>query len=160
MAYNFDDLLQQGKGAADNVLQNKKEVKEVLKDLETSLNKFLKIPIKLKEYTGYVKEDLDPILRISNPFKPKEKTGYNEVHIVHEQLGLSKEVFQLKRSDDVYPITVVRERNHSVADDQNEFANAIGLIASNSQFHLQLNSFKRQVEEKLKENSKNVPKSE
>jgi len=160
MSFNFDELLQQGKGAAENVLKNKREIKEVLTDLENSLSQFLETPIKFKEYIGYVKQDNDPFRRITSSFIPREKTGYNEVHIVSEEVELSKEVFQLKRSDDVYPITIVRDRNHSVADDQNEFAMAIGQIASNSQFHLQLNSFKRQVKEKLKEKPQDVPKSE
>jgi hypothetical protein len=160
MAFKFDELLEQGKGAAENVLKNKKQIREVLDDLEVSLSRFLEMPVKFKEYTGYAKGDEDPFIRMANSLKPKEKTGYNEVHIVHQQTGASKEVFQLKRSDDIYPITVVRERNHSVADDQNEFASAIGQIISNSQFHLQLKSFKRGVEEKLKEKPQDVPKSE
>ena len=69
-------------------------------------------------------------------------------------------MFKLKRSDDVYPITIAKERNHIVSDEQSEFANAVGQIVSNSQFHLQLNSFKRQVEEKVKEQPPLVPKSE
>jgi len=69
-------------------------------------------------------------------------------------------MFKLKRSDDVYPITIAKERNHIVSDEQSEFANAVGQIVSNSQFHLQLNSFKRQVEEKVKEQPPRVPKSE
>jgi len=159
MSFNFDQLLQQGKGAAENVIKNQKEIKEVLEDLENSLSQFLGMPIKLEENIGYVKNDEDPFVYIAKMLKPKEKTGYNEVHIVSEQVEFSKEVFQLKRSDDVYPITIVRERHHSVADDQNEFASAIGQIASNSQFHLQLNSFKRQVEEKLEERLKELPES-
>lgn len=162
MSFNFDELLQQGKGAAENVIQNRREIKAVLNDLQSSLSQFLEMPIKFEEYIEYVENDSDPlgIARLAFQFKPKEKTGFNVVHIVSEQVEFSKEVFKLKRSDDVYPITIVRERNHSIADDQSEFASAIGQIVANSQFHLQLNSFKRQVEEKLKEKPQDVPKSE
>lgn len=160
MSFNFDELLQQGKGAAENVIQNRREIKAVLNDLQSSLSQFLEIPIKLEEYIEYVQNDLEPLARISLQFKPKEKTGFNVVRIVSEQVDCSKEVFKIKRSDDVYPITIVRDRNHSVADDQSEFASSIGQIVSNSQFHLQLNSFKREVEEKLKERPQEVPKSE
>ncbi|WP_367107521.1 hypothetical protein [uncultured Psychrobacter sp.] len=151
MAFNFDKLLQQGKGAAENVVKNQKEIKEVLEDLENSLGQFLEIPIKLEEYIGYVKNEEDPFVYIAKMLKPREKTGYDEVHISSEQVNLTKEIFQLKYSDDIYPVTIVRDRNHSVADNQSEFAAAIGQIVSNPQFHLQLNSFKRQVEEKLQE---------
>ena len=30
MSFNFDELLQQGKGAAENVIKNKSEIEEVL----------------------------------------------------------------------------------------------------------------------------------
>jgi hypothetical protein len=160
MSFNFDELLKQGKGAAENVIQNKKEIKAVLNDLQSSLSQFLEIPIKFEEYIEYVKKDSNPLTIMNLQFKPREKTGFNVVHIVSEQVKCSKEVFKIKRSDDVYPITIVRDRNHSVADDQSEFASSIGQIVSNSQFHLQLNSFKREVEEKLKEKPQDVPKSE
>jgi len=76
---------------------------------------------------------------------------------VSEEVNFSKEVFQLKRSDDIYPITIVRGMHHSVADNQSEFAFEMGQIASNSQFHLQLNSFKSQVEKILKEKAQELP---
>lgn len=160
MSFNFDDLLQQGKGAAENVIQNSKEIKSVLDDLEISLSKFLSMPIRFEENIEYVQDHSDPFSFFSNQFKPKEITGFNVVSIVSIETGISKEVFKLKRSDDVYPITIVRGRNHSVVDDQSEFASSIGQIASNPQFHLQLNAFKRQVEEKLKDKPQDVPKSE
>jgi hypothetical protein len=160
MSFNFDELLEQGKGAAEDVIKNRKEIKDVFNDLQDSLSKFLEIPIKFEERIEYVGDKLDAISRLALQFKPKEKTGFNVVNIVSEEVGISRVVFKLKRSDDVYPITIVRDRNHSVADNQSEFASSIGQIASNSQFHLQLRSFKRQVEEKLKEKPQDVPKSE
>jgi hypothetical protein len=161
MHINFIDLLQQGKDAAENVIQNKKEIKSVLSDLEGSLSQFLEIPIKLEQHIEYVEyAELDQLSRLALQFKPKEKTGFNVVRIVNKQTELSNEVFKLKHSDDVYPVTIVRERNHSVADNQSEFASAIGQIVSGSQFHLQLNSFKRMVEVSLKEKPLDVPASE
>lgn len=160
MSFNFDDLLKQGKGAAENVIQNRKEIKAVLDDLQSSLSQFLEIPIKIEEYIEYVEQNPASLAVMALQLKQREKTGFNVVHIVSEQVECSKEVFKIKRSDDVYPITIVRDRNHSVADDQSEFASSIGQVVSNSQFHLQLNSFKREVEEKLKEKPQDVPKSE
>jgi hypothetical protein len=160
MSFNFDDLLQQGKGAAENVIQNRNEIKSVLNDLEVSLGKFLQMPIELEEYIEYVQDDQDPIARFTNQFKPKERTGFNVVSIKSSQVKISKDLFKLKRADDVYPVTIVRERSHFVADNQNEFATLIGQVVSNAQFHLQLRSFKRQVDEKLSENTQGIPKSE
>lgn len=160
MSFNFDELLQQGKGAAENVMKNRSEIRSVLTDLENSLSKFLGMSIKLEEHTEYVQGDQNPITMFANSFKPKEKTGFNLVSIKSTEVDISKELFKLKYSDDVYPITIVRERSHLVADDQSEFASSIGQIASSSQFHLQLNSFKRQVDAKLKEKPLSVPRAE
>jgi len=160
MTFNFDDLLLQGKGAAENVIKNREEVQSVLNDLEKALSNFLGISVKFEEQAEYVQHDTNPIAIFANPFKPREKTGFNIVNIVNVETEISKEVFKLKRSDDVYPITVVRERSHSVANDQSDFASSIGQIASNSQFHLQLKAFKKQVEAKLVENQQRIPKSD
>jgi hypothetical protein len=54
MSFNFDKLLEQGKGAAEDVVINRKEINIVLKGLQSSLSQFLGIPIKLKERTEYV----------------------------------------------------------------------------------------------------------
>jgi hypothetical protein len=160
MSFNFDALLQQGKGAAENVLQNRKEIREVLTDLESSLSQFLNLDVEFEERIEYVHDDSDPFTRAANIFKPREKTGFNVVYIKSKSVAVEKTLFKLKRSDDVYPITIAKDRNHLVSDEQSEFANAVGQVVSNSQFHLQLNSFKRQVEEKLAEQPPLVPKSE
>jgi hypothetical protein len=150
MHFNFDELLQEGKGAAENVIQNGREVKAVLNNLQNSLSQFLEIPIKFQESIEYVQDDPDLISKGGLNFKAEE-TGFKVVHIVSEQVKCSKEVFKLKHSQTIYPITVVEDKNYSVADDQSEFASVIGKIVSNSQFHLQLHSFKSLVEEKLKD---------
>jgi hypothetical protein len=160
MSFSFDELLQQGKGAAENVLKNRREIEEVLDDLKDSLTKFLDLEIEFEERIEYVRDGRDPFTGASSIFTQKEKTGFNVVYIKSKSVTVEKEIFKLKRSDDVYPITVAKERNHLVSDEQSEFANAVGQIVSNSQFHLHLNSFKRQVEGKLNEQQLLVPKSE
>lgn len=160
MSFNFDELLQKGKGAAENVIQNRNEIKAVLNDLESSLAQFLELEIEFEERTEYVHDSSGPLFRAANLLKPHEKTGFNVIYIKSTLVSVEKAMFKLKRSDDVYPITIAKERNHLVSDEQSEFANAVGEIVSNSQFHLQLNSFKRQVEEKLNEQPPLEPKSE
>lgn len=160
MSFNFNELLLQGKSAAEDVIQNRKEIKSVISELQNSLSSFLEMPIRLVERIEYIQNDSDIMTKLSFQIKPKEKTGFNLIYIVNEDVDLSKEVFKIKRSDDVYPVTIVRDRNHSVADDKSEFASALGQIASSSQFHLQLNAFKREVEEKLLEKLERLPGSE
>lgn len=159
MSFNFDEFLQKGKGAAENVLQNRKEIKEVLTDLQTSLAQFLELEIEFEERTEFESDDSDPFSRIAGAFKPRKSTGYNVVYIKSAVVDVDRAIFKLKRSDDIYPITIAKDKNHFVSDDQGEFASAVGQVVSNSVFHLQLNAFKRQIEEKLKGQLLPVPKS-
>ena len=157
MDLNFDELLNQGQGAAENVLKNRKEIKSVLHDLQNSLSKFLSMSIELKESIEFVEENSNSITRLAIQFKPKEKTGFNVVSIVSKEVDYSQELFKIRRSDEVYPITLVRDREHMVADDQTEFSSSIGQIVSKAQFHFKLKSFKKKVEQKQVLKIKDLP---
>jgi hypothetical protein len=159
MTYNFDELLLQGKSAAENVVQNRSEIEAVLDQLQRSLSQFLSIPIKFDETIEYV-QDPDPLSNLIIQLRPKEKTGFNIVCIHNEETKYSKGMFKIKLSDDVYPVTLVREKNRYVADNKSEFEAALGEIVSNSQFHLKLNSFRKKVEEILAQKTEDISDSE
>lgn len=148
MSFNFDEFLQIGKTAAENVSKNNNEVTAVLADLKHSLSTFLGIDIEFDERIEY--ELPDRFKMVINPFLPKEKTGFRALYITTPGTAAEIELFKLKRSQEVYPITIAMDQNRVVADDQDEFANAVGQLVSNSQFHLHLNSFKRKVDDELK----------
>ncbi|MDP2562835.1 hypothetical protein [Psychrobium sp. 1_MG-2023] len=143
MSLNFDKLLQKGKIAADNVIQNEAEIDDILKELQLSLSNFLNLEIKFLELIEY-KTEPQPLGKISF-YQPRVKTGFKEVHISSDNIDFSSEIFKIKRSDEVYPVTIVRGLNHSVADNKDELSLAIGEIVSNAQFHLQLKSFLNKV---------------
>jgi hypothetical protein len=160
MSYNFDDFLEKGNAAAKNVIKNRKEINEVLENLETSLAKFLTMGIEFNERDEYVSNNSDPVRMIVNSFIPREKTGFTVIYIKSTEVDVEKAIFKLKRSDNVYPITIEREKHRLVSDEQSEFADAVGQIASDPQLHLQLNSFKSNVTNKLEEQKLLVPKAE
>ena len=160
MAFNFDELLEKGKGAAENVLQNRKEIQEVLSDLKASLGKFLELDIEFYESTEYKDDNSHPFVKIANQFSPREATGFKILKVAHLESETEKSLFKLKRSDEVYPVTLAMEKNHIVSDNQKEFAASVGEAVSNSQLHLALKSFKREVEKKLEEKTKTSPKSD
>jgi hypothetical protein len=150
MPNNFDELLQLGSKAADDVLRNEKEVNKVIENLKTSLCKFLQFDVTLDEEVDYVKYS-NHLPAISELLRPKEATGFKVVVIRHKS-GANRELFKLKRSDDIYPVTVAIEKHSVIADTQQEFRNAVGQAISNSQLHLKLKAFKREVDEIVEKN--------
>ncbi|MDE1312641.1 hypothetical protein L9W73_17000 [Vibrio aestuarianus] len=147
MSFNFDELLNQGKDAADLVTQNKREINEVLTNLKESISRFLELDIKFMEQTQY-EDDKPSVYRVATMFEPRKKTGYSYILIENEETGVSKTLMTIKRSSEGYPIKVVHDKNHYSADNQSEFAQAVGSVVSNSQTHLMFRGFKRSVEEK------------
>tara|TARA_Y100000052_G_scaffold21286_1_gene21387 strand:+ start:2180 stop:2671 length:492 start_codon:yes stop_codon:yes gene_type:complete len=159
MSFNFDAILQQGKVAAENVKKNRAQIKEVLSDLEESLKRFLDVDLKHEQRIEYL-QNQDPMLALTNMLKPTEITGYKLLYIKNKKSDEDLFLFKIKFSEDIYPVTIVREKNHIVADDQNEFADAVGQIMSSSQLHLKLGSFRRRVDEKIAQLPKPVPKDD
>ncbi|HFG2128679.1 TPA: hypothetical protein ACGF4W_003620 [Vibrio cholerae] len=148
MSFNFDELLNQGKDAADLVTRNNGEISEVLTNLKQSISRFLELEINFLEQVQYEEDENHSPLRFAKMFEPLKKTGYNNILIEHEETGITKTLMTIKRSNDGYPIKVVHDKNHYSADNQSEFAQAVGAVVSNSQTHLMFRSFKRAVEEK------------
>ncbi|PMN73672.1 hypothetical protein [Enterovibrio norvegicus] len=148
MSFNFGVLLNQGKEAADLVTENRRQVREVFNKLNDALSEFLGLDITLAEEVEYEHHDSAMHLRVLVSLGERKKTGYDKILIKHEISGVEKKLMMIKRSADGYPITVVHEKNHYVADNQDEFAGAIGLVLSSSQTHLMFNSFRRLVREK------------
>lgn len=148
MSFNFDELLNQGKDAADLVTQNKREINEVLTNLKESISRFLELDIKFMEQTQYEDDDKPSVYKVATMFEPRKKTGYSYILIENEETGVSKILMTIKRSSEGYPIKVVHDKNHYSTDNQSEFAQAVGSVVSNSQTHLMFRAFKRSVEEK------------
>ncbi|CAH6926729.1 conserved hypothetical protein [Vibrio chagasii] len=151
MSFNFDELLNQGKEAANLVTQNNREIKEVFTKLNTSLSRFLEVEIQFLEEIEYEDDGKAAILRAVSMFEPRVKTGYNNISIKHEETNVKRHFMSVKRSSEGYPITVVHEKNHYVADNQDEFAQAVGTVVSNSQTHLMFRGFKRAIDKAIEE---------
>ncbi|MCG3826847.1 hypothetical protein [Photobacterium damselae] len=148
MSFNFDELLSQGKDAADLVTQNESEINEVLINLLDSISRFMELDIKFTEQDQYEGDNKPAFYKIATMLEPGKKTGYSYILIVNEETGVSKTLMTIKRSSEGYPIKVVHDKNHYSADNQSEFAQAVGSVVSNSQTHLMFRGFKRSVEEK------------
>ena len=155
MSFNFDELLNQGRDAANLVIQNKREIKDVFDNLESSLSRFLELEVTIVEETAYEDDNKHPIMRTVTLFEPRKITGYNYVSVRHEESGVKRQLMLVKRSSEGYPITVVDGKNHYTADTQGEFAQALGTVIANSQTNLKLRGLKRAVAEALEKSADN-----
>ncbi|EKO3914745.1 hypothetical protein P0F25_003487 [Vibrio metschnikovii] len=145
MSFNFDELLNQGKDAADLVTRNNREIDEVLNDLKVSISKFLDLDIDFVEKEQYEDEIQPSLYSVANILRPRKKTGYKYLLIEHEATGISKTLMTIKRSSEGYPTKVVHEKNNYSADNQSEFAQAVGAVIANPQTHLMFRNFIRAV---------------
>lgn len=151
MPINFEDLLNLGKESADLVIRNNSEIDETIESFRASLSTFLNLNINFTEEIEYEDDTNSFAARIritNNLFEPRKKTGYSYICIQHTETGVTRRLIKIQRSNDGYPITVIIDKSHYINDNQEEFARALGAIASNSQTHLTLRSFQRMVEEK------------
>lgn len=136
MAYDFRKLLSEGNEAADNHIANEKQIEGVLSEFENSLHDFLQVDVKFRIETEYAEVSLKDIMR------PRVKTGYKSVEIYNEETSSGERLFRYKISDGVYPVMLEIDTSHVVCNNQDDFANALGQVASNAKIHLKLKSFK------------------
>lgn len=146
MSFNFDDLLSQGKSAADAVVQNREEIQEVLDLLETSLSNFLQIQVSLSEETAYEDDGKPEAFRMVNILGVRKKADYNYLYLLHNETGIKTEIARLKRSKNGYPITIIFGKRHDLTDNQDDFAASLGTVVSDSQTHLRLRQFMEDID--------------
>lgn len=154
MSFDFGEQLNKGKAAADDVIENRKEIKAVLKDLEGSLKKFLGVEVECKEFIEFKErknKHLDLQSIVLGGYNPREKTGFTNFKIINNETEIDQEIFKIKRSKEIYPITIATDNNRFVSDNQAEFVEAIGEVVADSQVHLLFKSFLRRIEEKQKD---------
>ncbi len=151
MAVNFYELLQKGKDAADQVIQNTNEIGATLDELRDSLSMFLEMDVDLVESIEYAGETSKGL--VIGMLTPRLKTGFNIVSIKHNVTNISRKLFSIKRASEGYPVTLVFDEAHYVADNKNEFDRALGVIISSSKTNLVLRVFKREVVKQLEKPS-------
>lgn len=154
MNFNFEEHLNIGKAAAELVTKNKSEIEFVFNAFKNALSKFLEIDISLAAEVEYESEK-HPLIAIGKIWEPKKPTGRTNVYMANKDNSIRSIIFSLEEHKNGYPITIIHEKNYFVADTQDEVANALNEISTNSQFHLLLNSFliKHRIQEEKMDNS-------
>lgn len=155
MEFNFEEFLTKGNDAANKVINNKKEIQEVLVGMKTSLSKFLNMELEIVEETEYEDDPSVPMhvsaFISSMSVSKRKKTGFIYISIKHISDKIKDEcyLFRLKRSPDGYPIIVAKDSFHIVSENQKEFSSAIGEILADAQTHIMLKQYVRKVMAKL-----------
>lgn len=154
MEFNFNDYLTKGNEAAEKVINNRKEINNVMSEMRKSLIQFLEIELLLLEEAEYEDDILNENIRQGlSAFQPfngmmkRQTTGFTKISLVSDNDKIKDKcyLFKLKRSGDGYPIVVAKNEIHLVADNQSEFASAIGEVLADAQTHIQLKQFVRKI---------------
>lgn len=146
--FDFTMMLQQGHEAAEQVIANKKEIRDVFAGLKASLTNYLGFPVELWESPEY-EDEITNKNKLLNPLALRIKTGRTKVQLLHEETKIREELFLIKRSEDGYPISAILGKNDYMSTSQDEFYASISTIISSPQVNLQLRKFKMLVEEKI-----------
>lgn len=158
MNFNFKESLVKGQASASLVQKNQKELNEIYNELTKTLSDHFGFEVSLEhrlEYKGM--ESGNSIVALGAAFNawvdPKKvATGYTVLSLVSKETDSSKvSMFRYKESDDVYPVTVLINKDKILCYNQEEFAHSINKALENPRLNLELMDFKSQVEEALKE---------
>ncbi|HCE2390628.1 TPA: hypothetical protein NKP06_004583 [Vibrio parahaemolyticus] len=157
MNFNFQESLAKGQESASLVMKNQSEVEDVYNELTKALTEHLGFEVHLydrKEYKGVDSQNsLLALGAVINAWATPERvaTGYNILSLGIDVSDIPNvDIFKYKESDDVYPITVLFNRDKVICYNQDEFATAINKALENSRLNLELIDFKHRVDEHLK----------
>lgn len=148
---NFDELLRRGNESADEYQSNLDEIEKTLDELSQSLSKFLACDLEVYKSIDYVENVKTGLASLTDPFAPKEKTGFTNIHVRNVPTGETLKLFKLKYSSDVYPLTLSFDDKHYVAPCFPDFQGNLGEVISSTDFHLRLRHLKNRI---LKEEEK------
>ncbi|OOE84206.1 hypothetical protein BZG73_10075 [Salinivibrio siamensis] len=160
MSFKFQESLIKGQEGASLVNKNKKELKEIYTELTNALSEHFGFEVELTPRKEFRDVDSSNTLRAlgaainawANP--EKVATGYTILSLGVEGDSVNKlTLFKYKESDDVYPVTVLFNKDKFLCYDQEEFADAVKKVLENSRLNLELINFKSSVERAKQESS-------
>ncbi|OOE39384.1 hypothetical protein [Salinivibrio kushneri] len=161
MNFNFKESLAKGQASAYIVEKNHREVKTIYNELINTLSEYFEFEVELHlapEYKGM--DSVSSIAAIGSAFQAlvnpeRVSTGYTMLMLGAKEADVNKvTLLRYQESDDVYPITVLINKDKILCYNQEEYAAAISKALESSKINLELIGFKNQVEQALQESSK------
>ena len=160
MSFNFKESLAKGQASASLVKKNQREVEEIYHELAKTLSEYLELEVNLydrPEYKGFDSSNtIAKSVALMNAWATPERvtTGYTILLLGAENVSVNKvTLFKYKESDDVYPITVIVNKDKMLCYSQEDYAAAISKILENPILNLNLIEFKSKVDHALQESS-------
>lgn len=163
MSFNFKESLAKGQASASLVKKNKRELDDLYDELINTLSEYLGFEVNLYHSPEYKYVDSSQYIAAStrlfdaNALAALERgvTGYTILRLEAQDTSVDKiTLFKYKESDDVYPVTVLINKDKMLCYSQEEYADAISKVLENSRLNLELMEFKSKVEQALQESSK------
>lgn len=160
MSFNFKESLAKGQASASLVKKSQRELEDIYNELTKTLSEHFGFKVSLydqPEYKGM--NSGNSITALGAAFNalvdPKRvATGYTILSLGAEGTNISKvTLFRYKESDDVYPVTVLINKDKILCYNQEEYATSINKALENSRLNLELIDFKSKVEQALQESS-------
>lgn len=153
MSFNFKESLSKGQNGASIVIKNQNELKVIYTELASVFSENFGFKVNLYDQVDYKGVDstnsfsqLAVSLSIWND-PEKNATGYTKLVLGIEDTKVNKvTLFKYKEADDVYPITVLFNKNKTLCYSQDEFVDVIKTIIENPRLNLELIEFKKRVE--------------
>ncbi|MBE4599054.1 hypothetical protein [Vibrio navarrensis] len=160
MSFNFKESLAKGQASASLVKKNKRELEVLYDELTKTLSEYLGFEVRLyysPENKGVdTSNSIAASVALINALATPERlaTGYTILLLGAEGTSVDKvTLFKYKESDDVYPVTVLINKDKMLCYSQEEYAAAISKVLENSRLNLELIDFKSKVERALQESS-------
>ncbi|HHY0465103.1 TPA: hypothetical protein ACVU43_002067 [Vibrio parahaemolyticus] len=160
MNFNFKESLAQGQANASVVKKNQSELNEIYNELTETLSEHFGFEVSLydrPEYKGV--DSANSLAALGAAFQAwanpeRVATGYTILSLGTDKANVDKvTLFRYKEGDDVYPVTVLLNRDKVLCYSQNEFADTINKALLNSRLNLELIDFQTKVQEALSESS-------
>lgn len=160
MSFNFKESLVKGQASASLVKKNQRELDDIYNELTKTLSEHFGFEVRLYDMPEYKGLGLsNSIAALGAAFQAWNNpesvaTGYTILLLGAEDTNVDKvTLFRYKESDDVYPVTVLINKDKILCYNQEEYAAAINKALENPRLNLELIEFKAKVEQALQASS-------
>lgn len=159
MSFNFKESLSKGQNSASLVRKNKNELDKIYTELTSAFSEYFGFDVNLYDRIDYKGVNSNnPItmlsLALGTGAQPERvATGYTILLLSKENMKIDNvTLFKYKEADDVYPITILFNKDKILCYNQDEFADAVKIVLENPRLNLELIDFKKKVEDIMEVN--------
>lgn len=154
MSFNFKESLSKGQNSASLVRKSKNELDKIYTELTSAFSEYFGFDVNLYEGADYKGVNSNnPLTALGATFSAwaqpeRVATGYTILLLGKEKTEIDNvTLFKYKEADDVYPVTILFNKDKILCYNQDEFADAVKRVLENPRLNLELIDFKKKVED-------------